>query len=61
MFLKYFPNTLISKSTHFYLEETLLGLELASQNYQWILQEASHTIDLLSIKIDKYQRSKNRA
>ena len=36
----------------FNLEDTLLGLELASQSYQWILQE-SNTIDLLSIQIDK--------
>ena len=33
----------------------LLGLELASHSYQWILQEESYTIDLLSIQIDKYQ------
>ena len=38
-----------------YLEETYLGLELVSQSYQWILQEESHTIDLLSIQIDKYK------
>ena len=27
----------------------------ASQSYQWILQEKSHTIGLLSIQIDKYE------
>ena len=41
----------------FYLEGTLLGLELVSQIYQWILQEESHAIDLLSIQIDKYEIS----
>ena len=30
-------------------------LELASQSYLWILQDESHTIDLLSIQIDKYK------
>ena len=39
-----------------YLEETLLGLELASQSYQWILLEESHTIGLLSVQIDNYER-----
>ena len=38
----------------FYLEETKLRLELASQSYQW--KEEPHTIDLLSIKIDKYEK-----
>ena len=37
------------------IEETQLGLELASTSYQSILQEESHTIDLLSIQIDKYE------
>ena len=40
----------------FSLDETKLGLELASQSYQWILQAQSHTIDLLSIQIDKYEK-----
>ena len=40
----------------FYIEETQLGRELASSNYQLILQEESHTIDLLSIQIDKYEK-----
>ena len=39
----------------FYLEETYLGLELESQSYQRILQAETHTIDLLSIQIDKYE------
>ena len=39
----------------FYLEETQSGLELASQSYQWILEEESHTIDLLPIKLDKHE------
>ena len=39
----------------FYLKETLLGLELASQSYQ--LQGESNTISLLSIQIDKYKNS----
>ena len=33
------------------IHQTLkLGLEQASQSYQWILQEESHTIGLLSIQ-----------
>ena len=40
--------------SHF-LGETQLGLELASTSYQSILHEQSHTIDLLSIQIDKYK------
>ena len=42
----------------FYLEETLLGLELAILSYHWILQEESHTIDLQSIQINKYKTIK---
>ena len=42
----------------FYLEETFLDLELARQSYQWILQAVSHTIDLLSIQIEKYESKK---
>ena len=30
--------------------------ELASQSYQWILQVESHTIDLLSIQKEKYEK-----
>ena len=37
------------------LEETKLGLELASQSDQWIIQEESHTIGLLSSQKDKYE------
>ena len=40
-------------NNNYFIEETLLGLELASQSYQSILQEESHTIDL--IQIDKYE------
>ena len=39
----------------YFKEETYLGLELASQIYQSILQEESHSIDLLAIQIDKYE------
>ena len=42
-----------SKTLCSYYKEKQLGLELASQSSQWILQEESHTIDLLSIQIDK--------
>ena len=34
--------------------------ELASQSYQWILREESHTKGLLSIQIDKYEKGRNR-
>ena len=37
----------------------VLLLDLASQSYQWILQEKSHTIDLLSIQIDKYENQRS--
>ena len=30
--------------------------ELATQSYRWIPKEESHTIDLLSIQIDKYKK-----
>ena len=40
----------------YFIEETYLGLELASTSYQTILQAVSHTIDLPSIQIDKYER-----
>ena len=43
------------KIVFFYLEETWLGLELASQSYQWILHEESHTIYILFIQIGKYE------
>ena len=42
----------------YFIEETKLGLELARASYQSILQEESHTIDLLSIQIDKYNQMK---
>ena len=35
--------------------EAYLDLEQASHIFQWILQEESHTIDLLSIQIYKYE------
>ena len=33
----------------------LFRKNLGSQSKQWILQKESHTIDLLSIQIDKYE------
>ena len=44
----------------YYIEETYLGLELAGTSYQSILQEESHTIDLLFIQIDKYESWSNK-
>ena len=40
------------------LRRNLVGLELASQRYQWILQEESHTIGLLSFQINMYKMVK---
>ena len=42
---------------NYFIEETCLGLEQASKSYQSILQEESHTIDLLSIQMGKYRIS----
>ena len=41
------------------LVQTVYNLNSSAEklSYQWILQEESHSIDLLSIQIDKYESS----